>query len=243
MKRLKCVNCYKTIRVYKSPIKHKNGMYTYDYRFPRFCPYCGNMMSNYRQYTLDIFKVYDLNKKLIQARNLILKSEYESACRECFVVLENTIKKESGIKGLHGSELVTKAFSYKYDKETLAITQAPLIAINDLSNESELNEQDGVMHMLMGFFRGPRNIYQHNEVRLGFNISFSILIETSFFLDIIVGKHSLLSKPHWVKVKIKDTPESMYQKMPKLCDRIAFKWECIKRGQYRILRIKGRYSN
>lgn len=240
MKRLKCVNCYKTIRVYKSPIKHKNGMYTYDYRFPRFCPYCGNMMPNYRQYILDIFKVYDLNKKLNHARNLILKSEYESACRDCFVVLENAIKNESGIIGLHGSELVSRAFSFKYDKETLAITQAPLIAINDLSNESEINEQDGIMHMLMGFFRGPRNIYQHNTIRLGFNMSFSILIETSFFLDIIVGKHSLLSKPRWVKTKIKDTTESMYHKMPKLCDRIAFKWECIKRGQYRILGIKDR---
>ena len=109
-------------------------------------------------------------------------------------------------------------------------------AFNKLSNESEINEQDGFMHMLMGFFRGPRNIYQHNNVKMGFNKSFSILIETSFFLDIIIGKHSLLSKPHWVKVKINDTPEAMYRKMPKLCDRILFKRDCMKRGQNKFFR-------
>lgn len=235
MRRIKCDDCNQTIRINRLPIKHKNGMYTYDYRIPRFCPFCGNMMPNYRRYILDIFKIYDLNRNLNKARNLMLKSEYESACRECFVVLENAIKKESGIKGMHGSELVSKAFAVKCDKETLAVTQAPLIAINSLSNESEINEQDGVMHMLMGFFRGPRNIYQHNEVRMGFNMSFSILIETSFFLDIIAEKHSLLSKPRWVKTKNYDTIESIYRKMPNPCDRIVFKWDCIKMGRYRIL--------
>ena len=236
MKRLKCDNCGITIRIKKVPIKHKNGMYTYEYRTPRFCPHCGNMMPDYRQYITGIFKVYDLNINLNRARELILKSEYESACRECFVILENAIKKESGIGGLHGSELVSKAFSLKYDKATFTVTQPPLIAINDLSNESEINEQDGIMHMLMGFFRGPRNIYQHNKVRMGFNMSFSILIQTSFYLDII-RKHSLLSKPHWVRTKTKDTPEKMYYKMQKFWDRMAFKYDCIKMGIYKPLGI------
>ncbi len=237
MKRLKCDDCGRTIRIFKTPIKHKNGMYTYDYRTPRFCPHCGNMMPDYRRYIMDFFKIYDLNNNLNRARKLLLKAEYESACRECFVMLENAIKKESGIKGLHGNELVSKAFSLKYDKTTFVVTQPPLIAINNLSNESEINEQDGIMHMLMGFFRGPRNIYQHNEVRMGFNESFSILIQTSFFLNIIVGKHSLLSKPHWVKTKIKDTPEEMYHKMPKVWDRIAFKFECMRSGLYKPLGV------
>lgn len=238
MKRFKCDDCGRTIRIYKGPIKHKNGMYTYDYRIPRFCPHCGNMMPSYRRYIIDIFKIYDLNQNLNRAKKLMLNAEYESACRECFVILENAIKKESGIKGLHGSELVSKAFSLKYDKSTFVITQSPLIAINNLSNESEINEQDGMMHMLMGFFRGPRNIYQHNKVRLGFSMSFSILIQTSFYLDIIVGKHSLLSRPYWVKTKIKDTPEEMYHKMPKRWDRILFKFDCMKKGIYRPLGIR-----
>lgn len=233
MKRIKCDDCGKVIRITKAPIKQKSGMYAYDYRFPRFCPHCGSMMPQYRRYIIDFFKIYDLNKNLNKARKLMIKAEYESACRECFVKLETAIKKESGIKGLHGSELVSKAFSFKYDRTTFAITQPPLIAINNLSNESEINEQDGIMHMLMGFFRGPRNIYQHNEVRMGFNISFSILLQTSLYLDIIVGKHSILSKPHWARTITKDTPEEMYHKMPKLRDRIAFKYDCMKMGLYK----------
>lgn len=235
MKKCKCDSCGRTHRVYRMPIKHRNGLYTYDYQTPRFCPYCGNMMPAYRRYIKDIFKIYDLNKLLNHAKKLMLKAEYASACRECFVVLENAIKRESGINGLHGSELVSKAFSYKYDRVTFALTQPPLIAINKMSNESELNEQDGVMHMLMGFFRGPRNIFQHNDVKLGFDLCFSILIETSFFLDIVVGKHSMLSKPYWVKVIGHDKPIEMYRKMPKTLDRIAFKCDCIKRGLYKTI--------
>lgn len=238
MKKYKCDACGRTITINKTLVKHQNGLYTYDYRKPRFCLYCGNMMPNYRRYITDVFKVYDLNKKLSHAKKLMIHAEYESACRECFVVLENTIKKESGIRGSHGSDLVSKAFFFKYDKATFTVTQNPLIAINKLSNESEINEQDGVMHMMMGFFRGPRNIYQHNKVAVGFNMCFSILIETSFFLDIIINKHSLLTKPHWIKKELSDTPEEIYNKMPRLWDRILFKRDCIKRGLYRPFRKK-----
>lgn len=211
------------MRIGKVPIQNSEGSYTYGYSIPRYCGYCGSMLPREKKMLEDIFKVYDLNIKLADAKRLLLKSEYSAACRECFVVLENTVKNESGIRDLHGSELISKAFSMKIDKSTGIVQQAPLIAINDLSNESKINEQDGVMHMLIGFFRGPRNIYQHNEVRMGFNVCFSILIETSFFLDIIVGKHSLLSKPYWIKSKV-DFKE-IYHKMPRIGDRIAFMFD------------------
>ena len=207
----------------KRPIQNDEGLYTYGYIIPRYCGYCGSMLPRGKKMLEDIFKVYDLNIKLADAKRLVLKSEYSAACRECFVVLENTIKNESGIQDLHGSELISKAFSMKIDKSTGIVQQAPLIAINDLSNESKINEQDGIMHMLMGFFRGPRNIYQHNEVRMGFDACFPIMIETSFFLDIIIGKHSLLSKPHWIKSKV-DFSE-IYHKMPRIRDRIAFMFD------------------
>ena len=53
------------------------------------------------------------------------------------------------------------------DKQTCAIKRAPLIAINGLKNESERNEQDGIRYMLMGFFQGPRNLYQDNHIGSG----------------------------------------------------------------------------
>lgn len=233
MKKIKCDECGKIMAIIKSPIKHRDGTYSYGYHYPRYCPYCGNMRPNYKKHLEKIFEVYDLNKNLYHAKKLMMKSEYVSACRECFVVLENAIKKEAGIKELHGSELVSKAFSFKYDKLTLTVTQPPLISINSLSSESDINEQDGIMHMLMGFFRGPRNIYQHNNVRLGFNMCFSILIETSFFLDLIAEKHSLLSKPKWIKVKRNVTAEEIYNKMPRKRDRIAYLYDCTLRGIYK----------
>lgn len=231
MKRIRCISCGKINRIYKQPIRQKNGLYKYDYMIPRFCPFCGNMLPNYLRYVNDFFNIYDLNPKLNRAKRLLMKSEFEAVCRECFVVLENEIKNISGVTNQHGSELVSKVFSMKYDKTSNTITQQPIIAINSLSNESEINEQDGIMHMLMGFFRGPRNIYQHNQVRLGFNMSFSILIETSFYLDIISKKQSLLSKPYW-KRTIMESPEEIYHKMSNSFYKISYLYDCIKKGYY-----------
>ena len=62
-------------------------------------------------------------------------------------------------------------------KQTGEIKRAPLIAINDLKNESQRNEQDGIRYMLMGFFQGPRNLYQHNHIGSGVSNSISVIIE------------------------------------------------------------------
>lgn len=66
-----------------------------------------------------------------------------------FCSIRKCYKKESGIKDLHDSKLVSKAFSMKVDKSTGTIQQIPLISINDLSEASIINEQDGLMHMLI----------------------------------------------------------------------------------------------
>ena len=75
--------------------------------------------------------------------------------------------------------MVTRALSFKIDKQTGEIKRVPLIAINDLKNESERNEQDGIGHMLVGFFQGPRNLYQHNHIGSSVSDSFSAIIEVS----------------------------------------------------------------
>lgn len=147
--KIKCYECGSSIRLRKTPIQNDDGLYTYGYKEPRYCGKCGSMFPEYKKAIESIFEVYDLHSKLEDAKKLMLKSEYSAACRECFVVLENAIKKESGIKDLHGSELVSKAFSMKVDKSTGTIQQMPLISINDLSDASKINEQDGLMHMLI----------------------------------------------------------------------------------------------
>lgn len=116
----------------------------------------------------------------------------------------------------HGFDLATRALSFEIDKQTGEIKRAPLIAINDLKNESERNEQDGIRHMLMGFFQGPRNLYQHNHIGSGVSNSISVIIEASFFLHLLDG-HSITQNGRWIPEEA-DYRE-IYQKMPKRIDR------------------------
>ncbi len=112
-------------------------------------------------YSLKKFKglleVYNIHTALTDAVQLIYKSEFESAAREAFVTVDNYLKKKSGFDS-HGFDLATKALSFEIDKQTGEIKKPPLIAINDLKNESDRNEQDGIRYMLMGFFQGPHNL-------------------------------------------------------------------------------------
>ena len=128
------------------------------------------------------FDVYNLHPALKDAQDLIYKSEFESAAREAFVVVENYLKKNSRLDS-HGFDLATRALSFEVDKQTGEIKRPPLIAINELKNESDRNEQDGIRYMLMGFFQGPRNLYQHNHIGSGVSNSISVIIEASFFLQ------------------------------------------------------------
>lgn len=70
--------------------------------------------------------------------------------------------------------------------------------------------------MLMGFFQGPRNLYQHNHIGSGASNAISIIIEASFFLHLLNG-HSITKKGHWIPVKV-DYNE-INDKMPKRLDR------------------------
>lgn len=46
------------------------------------------------------FKVYNIHSALTNAVQLIYKSEFESAAREAFVVVENYLKKKSGLDSI-----------------------------------------------------------------------------------------------------------------------------------------------
>lgn len=174
------------------------------------------------------FEVYNIHTALKDAVQLICKSEFESAAREAFVTVENYLKKKSGLDS-HGFDLATKALSFEVDKQTGEIKRRPLIAINDLKNESERNEQDGIRYMLMGFFQGPRNLYQHNHIGSGVSNSISVIIEASFFLHLLDG-HSITKNGRWLQEKV-DYRE-IYQTMPKRIDR----WKLV-----RLLKKRARY--
>ena len=199
--------------------KSDNDTYTFDYNDFPFCPICGSMMPYSLNKIKAFFDVYNLHPALKDAQDLIYKSEFESASREAFVAVETILKEKSKLDS-HGFDLATKALSFEFDKKTGELTKAPLIAINDLKTESNRNEQDGIRYMLMGFFQGPRNLYQHNHIGSGVSNSISILIEASFFLHLLDG-HSMTQYGRWIpsKVDFRD----IYYKMPKKIDRWRLK--------------------
>lgn len=208
--------------------EYSNGTYGFDFYDFTFCPCCGSLMPYSLKKLKGFFEVYNIHAALSDAVQLIYKSEFESAARESFVAVENYLKKKSGLDS-HGFDLATRALSFEIDKQTGEIKRAPLIAINDLKNESERNEQDGIRHMLMGFFQGPRNLYQHNHIGSGVSNSISVIIEASFFLNLLDG-HSITQNGRWIPEKV-DYRE-IYQKMPKRIDR----WRLV-----RLLKKRTRY--
>lgn len=166
------------------------------------------------------FEVYNIHPALADAVELMYKSEFESAAREAFVTVENHLKKKSKLDS-HGFDLATKALSFETDKKTGEIKKTPLISINALKTESDRNEQDGVRYMLMGFFQGPRNLYQHNHIGSGASNSISVIIEASFFLRLLDG-HSIAKNGHWIPTKL--DYRDIYNKTPKRTDR----WKLIR---------------
>ncbi len=198
----------------------EDGTYGFGYQEFKFCPCCGSLMPESLEKLKGFFDVYDIHPALRKALNLLYKSEFEAAAREAFVTLENCLKKKSGLDA-HGFDLATRALSFEIDKKTGEIKKQPKISINQLKNESDWNEQDGIRYMLMGFFQGPRNLYQHNHIGSGVSNTISIIIETSFFLKILDG-HSITKNGKWVRCETNYA--EIYSKMPKRLDRWKLLW-------------------
>lgn len=195
-----------------------NETWGFDYNDFSFCPYCGSLMPYSLKKLRAFFDIYNIHPELKQALRLIYKSEFEAAAREAFVTVESVLKKKSGLDSC-GFDLATKALSFDVDKKTGDVIRAPLIALNDLKTDSDRNEQDGIRYMLMGFFQGPRNLFQHNHIGSGVSNVLSIIVEASFFLQLLDG-HSITKNGHWIHTKI-DLNE-VYKKMPRRFDRWRF---------------------
>ena len=71
--------------------------------------------------------------------------------------------------------------------------------------------------MLMGFFQGVRNLYQHNHIGSGVSNSLTVVIDASFFLYLLDG-HSITKNGRWIPTKV--NYQDIYDNMPKRLDRI-----------------------
>lgn len=230
MKKIKysCPNGCKLPLRRKQLKKFNDGTFGFDYDDFPFCPCCGSLMPYSLEKLTAFFDVYKLHPSLDTAKRLLYKSEFEAAAREAFVTVENVLKDKSGLD-THGFDLATKALSFEIDKQTGEIKKPPLVAINDLKNESDRNEQDGIRYMLMGFFQGPRNLYQHRHIGSGVSNTISIIIEASFFLQLLDG-HSITKNGHWIPTRV--AYKDIYNKMPKRIDRLKLVLLLRKRARY-----------
>ena len=76
---------------------------------------------------------------------------YEDAVRDSCIALKNLVQERSGKHDLDGSGLMTRVFS----------KNSPILAFNDLSTQTDLDEQEGMMHLYMGATMAVRNPRSH----------------------------------------------------------------------------------
>ena len=202
-----------------------------------YCPICGSLMPYSLEKVKHFFDVYNIHPDLASALNLVYKSEFTAAAREAFVVVETNIKQKSGLDA-HGFDLATKALKFECDSKTGEITKAPLVAINGLKTESDRNEQEGIRYMLMGFFQGPRNLYQHNHIGSGAHNAISVIIQASFFLKLLDGQ-SISKNGRWIRSKTNF--KDIYNNMPNPFDRLRL--ICTLKRRAKKDRMEGNETN
>lgn len=195
--------------------ENHDGTYGFAYSDFTFCPCCGALMPETLRKLKGFFDIYHIHPDLERVKSLLYKSEFEAAAREAFVAVETALRKKSGLEA-HGVDLATRALAFEYDKKAGELKKRPLIALNTLKSDSERNEQEGVRYMIMGFFQGPRNIFQHNHVGSGVADVISIVVQASFFLDLLNG-HTITKNGHWIPNRIAYI--DIYKNMPRRSDR------------------------
>jgi Protein of unknown function (Hypoth_ymh). len=150
------------------------------------CPFCGALYPATIKKIEDYFKIIQIQKKLQPAIELLYLSQYESAIRKSIIILENEIKKNANLKNLNGTDLVGEAFKYQIDKNGTLVSE-PKIKINALSDINEINEHEGLKLMLLGFFKGTRNLYMHNNLLTRIYLVLNTFTQVSYFLRSING--------------------------------------------------------
>jgi uncharacterized protein (TIGR02391 family) len=98
------------------------------------------------------FNENNFNKELVIAvGNRLQNDNYEDAVKQALLFLTDVFREKSGLIG-DGDPLVTKALS----------PNNPLIKINKLNDDTEKNEQKGVMYLSQGIYTAFRNPLNHS---------------------------------------------------------------------------------
>jgi uncharacterized protein (TIGR02391 family) len=112
-----------------------------------------------------LFDMLDIHPVIKRACEKLFKDGYYTqAILEAYKALNNYVKEKSGRSDLDGSKLA-KVFRVQVDQSG-GITDEPILKINDLKTQSDIDEQEGIMHLFMGAMKGIRNPRAHEEKRL-----------------------------------------------------------------------------
>jgi len=88
------------------------------------------------------------------SQKLYADGHYAQAIFEAFKRVNNLVKEKSGRRDLDGKSLMQHVFS----------PSNPVLKFNDLSSQSEKDEQEGFMHLFAGAMLGIRNPKGHENI-------------------------------------------------------------------------------
>lgn len=101
---------------------------------------------------------FDLHQRIAPVVNdLYENGHYASAVREATIALENLVKERSGKHDLSGPHLMRTALS----------PDKPILRLNDMSDQTDRDEQEGFMHIAAGVALGIRNPFAHDLPQIG----------------------------------------------------------------------------
>ncbi len=99
------------------------------------------------------FEGLDLHRRIADAASELYRDgHYRNAVLDATLALENLVKEKSRRHDLSGSGLMSTVFS-KND---------PILAVNDLTDQTDRDEQEGIMHLFLGAILGLRNPRAHS---------------------------------------------------------------------------------
>ncbi len=157
------------------------------------CGKCGAFMPRTKKIIQDYFGLMLIDNRLSGAVRLAMKGETTAAVREATVTLETVVRKKSGLNAI-GANLMDQAFSFEYDRKNNLITRLPLIQLNNLSNETKRNEQDGMRLITMGVMRGVRNIFAHSNATSKFYYCLNIITTVDMLIEQILGEYGTIAE-------------------------------------------------
>ena len=103
----------------------------------------------------ELFDALHFHPDIVKAsRQLFIDGYFAQAIFEAFKMLEVFVKEKSREQSLNGLRLMARVFDEK----------KPILKLNDLSSQSEIDEQAGFKFLYMGAMRGIRNPKAHEYI-------------------------------------------------------------------------------